>query len=67
MAKKQTAPKTTNKEIPQRVFCRDCQNSSDFGDNSCFCKALEHRVCAANKYGKPNNECRGNYKQKKEI
>lgn len=65
MAKKQTAPKTTKKEIPQRVFCRDCQNSSDFGDNSCFCKGLGHRVCAANKYGKPNIECRGNYKPKK--
>lgn len=64
MAKKQVAPKPTKKELPYRVFCKDCQNTEEFGDNSCFCKGLGHRVCAANKYGKPNLECRGNYKPK---
>ena len=64
MAKKVAAPKTSKKEMPQRVFCKDCQHSGDFGNNSCFCKALGHRVCAANRYGKPNIECRGNYKPK---
>lgn len=64
MAKKQVSPKSTKKELPQRVFCKDCQNADKFADNSCFCKGLGHRVCAANKYGKPNLECRGNYKPK---
>ena len=67
MAKKQAAPKTEKKDIPKRVFCKNCQNSDDFGDNSCFCKALGHRVCAANRYGKPNIECRGNYKPKNNL
>lgn len=65
MAKKQTAPKKENKELPKIVFCRDCQCADKFGDNSCFCEGLGHRVCAANNYGKPVRECRGNYKPKK--
>ena len=31
MAKKQAAPKTEKKELPKRVFCRNCLNSSDIG------------------------------------
>ena len=59
------AKKAAVKEIPKIVFCKDCQNSDKFGDNSCFCKALGHRVCAANKYGRPSVECLGHYKPKK--
>lgn len=35
------------------VRCRDCANASEFIENSCYCKAMGRRVCAANRYGKP--------------
>lgn len=28
------------------VKCRNCKNASDFGDNSAYCRAKGHRVCA---------------------
>lgn len=33
------------------VKCRNCKNASDFGDNSAYCKAKGHRVCACDRYG----------------
>lgn len=37
-------------EVP--VHCRNCRNSSDFIENSCYCKALKRRVCACNIHGR---------------
>ena len=58
------AKKTKQKDepIPERVFCRDCDKSSDFGDNSCYCAGFGRRVCAAENYGKPGLMCREHYK-----
>lgn len=42
------------KEVkPESVYvkCRNCKNASDFGDNSAYCKAKGHRVCACDRYG----------------
>lgn len=61
MAKKQKA----QKDEPERIYCRDCENAVEFIENSCFCISKGHRVCAVNRYGKPYEECRGVYNKKK--
>lgn len=33
------------------VKCRNCKNASNFGDNSAYCRAKGHRVCACDRYG----------------
>lgn len=43
-------PKKVKPEIVY-VKCRNCKNASDFGDNSAYCKAKGHRVCACDRYG----------------
>lgn len=60
MALKKTRQK--DEPIPERVFCRDCDKSSDFGDNSCYCAGFGRRVCASENYGKPGLMCREHYK-----
>ena len=39
------------KPEPVYVKCRNCKNASDFGDNSAYCRAKGHRVCACDRYG----------------
>lgn len=43
-------PKKVKPEIVY-VKCRNCKNASDFGDNSAYCNAKGHRVCACDRYG----------------
>lgn len=48
------SPMSMAKKIkPEIVYvkCRNCKNASDFGDNSAYCKAKGHRVCACDRYG----------------
>ena len=33
------------------VKCRECSHASGFGDNSAYCSAKGHRVCAGDRYG----------------
>ena len=42
-----------SRDITLPVHCRDCAGASEFIENSCYCKAMGRRVCAANRYGKP--------------
>lgn len=47
------------------VFCRDCKNSTDYIDNTCYCQCLKKRVCAADNYGRPIKLCSDFYEPKK--
>lgn len=51
MAKKQP-PKPAPRDLTIPVHCRDCQYSSEFIDNSCYCAAMRRRTCACNRYGR---------------
>lgn len=39
-------------KFSDKVHCRECRNSKDFINNSCFCKAFKRRLCACNRYGR---------------
>lgn len=34
------------------VRCKDCAHASAFIGNSCFCRAMDRRVCACGRYGR---------------
>lgn len=48
--KKQPPKPPRDPTIPVR--CRDCQYASEFIENSCYCKSMDRRVCACDRYGR---------------
>lgn len=64
MAKKRDSKKEDKKEVPEKVFCKDCSNARDFKGNSCYCVPRNRRVCACDRYGRSGIMCRDLYNKK---
>lgn len=66
-AKRKKKEQEETVQVPDVIYCRDCERGSQFGDNSCFCSARNRRVCACEKYGRPGMMCRDLYKPKIKV
>ena len=48
--KKQTDLPTRNPSVPVR--CKECVHALQFIENSCYCRAMDRRVCSCDRYGR---------------